>query len=259
MVELKEIIKEQDKKLGDQQVKYIFCLPGHPSSGIQEMGVVKVLLDFIQMGIPFGIAHAESSNIYAVRNACLSKRRFRKDQKPFEGDPRYETYERMIWIDSDNIVNTRQVLQLLSHDVDIVAAWYRQYNGIQPLNDQNKTACGLWKIADGYSKIHPFLVNEIPTIPVNEKGLFPVDYSGMGLFVNKRGVFESLGYPWFRSGLLEWREDVFDKDGNVVEKDVEMCDIETDDGSFCFRVKEKGFQVFVDPKVRVLHERRIGV
>jgi hypothetical protein len=240
-----------------QNLQYVFCLPGNPSSGVQSMNVTKLFIDFLRMGITFGIAHAEANNIYAVRNACLAGNKFRKNQKPFGG--RFETYNKIIWIDSDNVVSTDQVLRLLSHDVDIVAAWYRMYNSVGLLNETNNAACGLLDVGTtGYSRIRPYKVSEIPHLLPDGNGLVSVDYSGMGLMVVKHGIFESLDYPWFRSWLIEWKEDVV-KDGEVVEKDVEMADIVTDDLGFCLRAKEKGFKIFVDPLVQIGHQKRVNV
>ena len=70
----------------------------------------------------------------------------------------------------------------------------------------------------------------------------------MGLMIVKKGVFEKMSYPWFRSDVLEWIED-----------GVEMADIDTDDAGFCFRAKELGFKVYVDPGVHVTHEKLIGI
>lgn len=244
-----ELLRQQAEKFGDRTVDYVFCCPGHPSSGVQEMNFIKVLMGFFQMGLTFGIAHAESGNIYTVRNSCLGKG-FRKDQKPFErGNKVYGSYKQMIWVDSDSIITLPQVLRLISHDVDIVGAWYRQYPGAGPMERHTKAACGQWELKDGYSKIRPFHIDEIPTMPRNEKGLIEVDYCGFGLMVIKHGVFESLTYPWFRSWLIEWIDD----EGN------ECADIQTDDSGLCFRAKEKGYKVLIDPLCRIGHEKKVSI
>jgi hypothetical protein len=155
----------------------------------------------------------------------------------------------MIWVDSDNIISTENVMRLLKHDVDIVGAWYRMHNSLQALNENNRTACGLWKIENGYSKIRPFTVSEIPNLPRDDKGLIEVDYAGFGLMVIKKGVFESISYPWFRSWVIDWKDD----EGH------EMADIMTDDSGFCFRAKEKGFKVYIDPDCHILHDKRVCV
>jgi len=72
--------------------------------------------------------------------------------------------------------------------------------------------------------------------------LLEVAYNGMGFMLVKRGVFESLDYPWFRP----------------IEKQIgEMVDFTMEDVGFCLRAKENGFGVFIDPLVRVGHEKKV--
>ncbi|PKN36604.1 MAG: hypothetical protein CVU62_13885 [Deltaproteobacteria bacterium HGW-Deltaproteobacteria-2] len=228
------------------KVDYIFCLPGNPSSGKQAVNVNVAMIDLMNQGKAVGIKQAKSCNIYVVRNGCLKEEaNSRIDQKPFEGV--YEDYDRIIWVDSDNIINPKAINKLIAHDVDIVAAWYRQYSDGQ-LDDTNKTACGLWKLENGRSDSRPYLVNEMANMPRNEKGLLEVDYAGMGLMVIKKGVFEALTYPWFTGWTYEWEEN-----------GTKMADVMTDDAGFCFRIKEKGFKIYVDPEVRIKHEKVVSV
>lgn len=222
---------------------YVVLLPGNPSSNIQSVNTTVVIMDLVARGKIVIPIVAQSCNIYNVRNGCLKngKNGFRKNQKPFEGI--IDDYERMIWIDSDNIVKSKDVARLLSHDVDIVAGWYRQRPRGE-INDSNLAACGYWNRSEGYNNTRPLTIGELK----KAKGPIEVDYAGMGLMIVKKGVFEKMSYPWFRADVLEWIED-----------GVEMADIDTDDAGFCFRAKELGFKVYVDPGVHVTHEKLIGI
>ena len=86
------------------------------------------MINLMQKGKLVGLKSAKTPNIYTVRNGCLSESAngYRKDQKPFEGV--YKSYDRIIWVDSDNLISAEAVNKLIAHDVDIVAAWYRQYS-----------------------------------------------------------------------------------------------------------------------------------
>jgi len=252
--------KEQMERMKKQKSPdFIICLPGHPSSGVQEMNLINTITGLLGQGKTFGIAHAEACNIYGVRNGCLigKDQQARRFQRPFHG--RYDDYGKIVWIDQDNIINPQSLLRLISYDVDMVAAWYRQYGGQGPLSDDNKTACGLWERGDGFSMVRPILVGEIPRWPRNELGLIDVDYAGFGLMVVKKGVTESLEYPWFRSEVIQWKGDITDPKTGEVEKDVEMAEISTDDEDFCHRAKTKGFKIMVDPEVRILHQKMVLV
>jgi GT2 family glycosyltransferase len=64
----------------------------------------------------------------------------------------------------------------------------------------------------------------------------------MGFMLVKRGVFESLEYPWFRP----------------IEKRIgNMVDFTTEDVSFCLRARERGWKVLADMEVKVGHEKAI--
>ena len=133
------------------KVDYVFLMPGSPSSNLQSINSEIARTDLILMGKRVVVIPSKSCNIYVARNGCLSNKNngFRVDQKPFEGG-KFDDYDRLIWVDSDNIVSTKDILRLIAHDVDIVGAWYRQYSGVGDLNDKNKASCGYWDREKGY-------------------------------------------------------------------------------------------------------------
>jgi hypothetical protein len=232
-------------------VDYVFCLTGHSSSREQSLGEETVRMSLSAQGKTFFIAGLACCNLYMSRNGCMQRQGFRKHQKPFEG--LIKDYGRLIWIDSDNIINSDQVMRLLSHDVDIVAGWYRSNvaRNADGLNGCNKSSCGMW-INESRCLGESYLVNEIAGLPRNDKGLVPVDYSGMGLMIVKKGVFEALTYPWFDGRAVEWTEEIGDEL-------VEMACVESDDGCFCRKAKEAGFQTYIDPEVWIGHDKQVIV
>ena len=211
------------------KVDLVICRPGNPSSLEQSLNVDNVIASLRHANLKVGIRGAKSCNIYRVRNGCLSLGGTERNQKPFEGI--YDDYQKMIWIDSDNIVTIGMVAKLLKHDVDIVAGAYKQ-----------SAVAGLsYGFLDKHNNAKK---SEQKDFFLNEKGLIDVDYSGFGLMVIKKGVFESLGYPWFRSWVNEW-----------TENGVNYSDIMTDDVGFSIRAREKGFHIYVDPTVISPHEK----
>lgn len=212
-------------------IDLIFCLPGNPSSQIQALNVFYAMNNLMSEGITVAIRHSTANNIYAVRNACLSTQGHKRYQKPFEGTP-YENYGHIVWIDSDNIVSADNIKRLLSHKEDIVAGWYFQNHG------KDTISCG--RIETGNVKPESF--NAVDMIPQTD--LISVDYSGMGLMVVKKGVFEQMTYPWFESWRIDWEED-----------GEEMSRIVMDDECFCIKAKRSSFDIWVDPLVRIQHEK----
>ena len=73
--------------------------------------------------------------------------------------------------------------------------------------------------------------------------LFKADYQGMGFLLVKRGVFESFSYPWFHPRLLKWKNHP------------NWAEFPYDDVEFCMRARENGYDIFIDPKIRLGHEK----
>jgi hypothetical protein len=86
---------------------------------------------------------------------------------------------------------------------------------------------------------YPFLQDK--DIEAKKGKLFTADYTGMGWMLCKYGVFESFSYPWFYPRKKKypngWAEFLWD--------DVE----------FCLRARENGYDIWVDPKIRIGHEK----
>ena len=73
-----------------------------------------------------------------------------------------------------------------------------------------------------------------------------VEYTGFGWILVKKGVFESLEYPWFRP---LWHT-IHTKDDGT-----EITDFSSEDVSWCKLVIEKGHKIWVDTTSVVGHEK----
>ena len=74
----------------------------------------------------------------------------------------------------------------------------------------------------------------------SRKEIFKVSYTGFGWLLVKKGVFESLDYPWVQP---TW----FDEDG--------IREMTTTDCGFMHRAAEKGHHTYIDPTIIVGHEK----
>jgi hypothetical protein len=209
----------------------IFCLPGNNFSGLF-LESFSCLLNYCHLaGIKYFISRKECSVVYYVRNMCLGgDLRRGVDQKPFDG--KFD-YTHLMWIDSDMVFKPAQFKALFEHDKDIVSGVYKMgdashYTVVENMDMDYLKQNGTFQ----------FLVDEDLK---NKKRLFKAFYTGFGFILIKRGVFESLNYPWF--------EPLFIKHENIVE----FC---SEDLSFCKKAKDKGFDIWIDPVVRVGHEKR---
>lgn len=171
-----------------------------------------------------------------------------ENQKPFDGKI---DYTHIMWIDSDIVFSHAHFQVLLNHDKDIVSGLYMMENGRNEYPVLK--ACGTLKdfgqqfatVKDWdeeyFKKNGSFKFLTAEDIK-EQKDLIEVSYTGFGFMLIKKGVFESMTYPWFKP----------------IEKRIgDMVDYTMEDVAFCLRAKENGFQIFIDPTVRVGHEKKV--
>jgi glycosyltransferase involved in cell wall biosynthesis len=214
--------------------KVVFCLPGRQFSG----EFLKAWSDLIGMCIKNNIQPIMSQQysplLYYVRNMCLGGNVLEGvKQKPFQGKL---DYDYIMWIDSDIVFKPEQFFKLIEANKDIVSGLYKMSNNTQYATVENWDD-EFFKKNGSYEFLTPDMVSK-------KKSLFPVSYTGFGFILIKKGVFESLEYPWFRPLWVEY--DINNK---------KVMDFTMEDVAFCKMIKEKGFDVFIDPKIIVGHEK----
>jgi hypothetical protein len=134
-------------------------------------------------------------------------------------------YDRILWLETDMVFKPEDVLQLLEDDADVVSAVY-------PMSPE------LSDIAVAGNLPAQRLV--IPNLVRHASDLIEVDFCGLGMVAVRRGVFESLPYPWFHT-LYSGSEYI------------------GDDFGWCSDVKAKGFKIYVDRRVRAGHQKTVIV
>jgi hypothetical protein len=214
--------------------KLVICLPGSSFSG----KFVECLLELINYlatnNIQFVISRGESPVVYYARNMCLGGDNLRgEEQKPFNGTVEYT---HMLWIDSDIIFSPNHVQVLLNHDKDIVSGVYLMADRV------HYASVEVWD--EDYFVQHGSFKFLSPKDLENKKDLIDVAYTGFGFMLVKKGVFESLNYPWFRPIFYSIKH---------------VKDFSSEDSAFCRLVREKGYKVYIDPQLRVGHEKKIVI
>lgn len=210
----------------------VFCIPGNSFSGrFLECWTNTVHFCFNNNIRPILSRH-ESCNIYYVRNMCLGADVSRgKDQKPFDGKLDYDF---LMWIDTDIAWDPRMIGTLINHDKDIVSGIYAMSDG------QFIATCKEWD-EEYFKKNGHFQFLNIKDVE-GKSVLIEVAYTGFGFILIKKGVFESMEYPWFRP--------IMKQIGNAQD----FC---MEDVGFCLTARERGYKIFIDPQVRVGHEKRV--
>ena len=213
-------------------MKLIVCLPGNNFSGQFLDHFIAFYNWCIRNNIHIMVCRRESCNIYYVRNMCLGgSSTAGEDQTPWQGKVEYDY---MLWIDSDIVFQIDDFIKLYNMKEDIASGLYLMQDGKHYATVEN------WD--ENYFVKHgsfEFLTSELIN---GRKNPFYVDYTGFGFILIKKGIFESLKYPWFRP--------LWKKFGSVTEFTME-------DVSFCHMVKDLGYKVSVNPEVVVNHEKKI--
>ena len=224
----------------------VFCLPGRGCSYIFLKNFVQMCFDMVQNGMSIQISQDYSSMVNFARCKCLGANVLRgPNQIPWDGKLKYD-YQ--LWIDSDIVFDTNKFWQLADlampaddaegnpvPEKEITAGWYATEDG-------KTTSVAHWLVEDDFRTNGGVMNHEMVDGISKRKKPFTVDYTGFGWVLIKHGVFENLEYPWFAPKMQ-----VFES-GNVQD----MCG---EDVSFCLDAKDKGYEIWCDPRIRVGHEK----
>ena len=218
----------------------VFCLPGRGCSYIFLKNFVQLCFDMVQNGMSIQISQDYSSMVNFARCKCLGANVLRgPKQIPWDGKLEYDF---QLWIDSDIVFSSEKFWQLCDlacpaegEARGVVGGWYATEDG-------STTSVAHWLEEEDFRK-HGGVMNHetVESISKRQKP-FTVDYTGFGWVMIKKGVFETLEYPWFAPKMQQFES------GNVQD----MCG---EDVSFCLDAKEEGFEIWCDPRIRVGHEK----
>ena len=213
----------------------VFCLPGRGCSYIFLKNFVQLCFDMVQNGMSIQISQDYSSMVNFARCKVLGANVLRgPKQIPWDGKLKYD-YQ--LWIDSDIVFGIEQFYRLVWMDKDLAGGWYVTEDG-------RTTSCAHWMEEDDFKENGGVMNHEMLNGIQKRRKPFTVDYSGFGWLLIKHGVFENeqMKYPWFAPQMQ-----VFES-GEVQD----MCG---EDVSFCLDAQKAGYEIWVDPKCRVGHEK----
>ena len=164
-------------------------------------------------------------DIYTSRNQLLGKPADYDNPKPFDG----LDYDYILFIDSDMVFNFHHFQRLIKLDKYIASGLFMMTGGLY-------YSCAVdYNMKTGESRKLPVYEAQMKKEP------FTVSWNGLAFTLIKRGVFEELGYPWFRQRIYKT------EDGQIR--------MMSEDVDFCLRAQEAGFKIWVDPLVKVGHEK----
>jgi len=161
-------------------------------------------------------------------------------QLPFNGEIDYDAW---VTIDSDIVFAPEQVIQLIedTKKYPVVSGLYRMTDMV------HFAAVKEWDI-DYFKKTGSFQFMTQEDIDKSEE-YTTVAYNGMGFFACRKGIIENLKYPYFSYPLIE----IEAENGKLIK---DMC---SEDVAFCKNLKDAGYRVVVNTKLRVGHEKMLVI
>ena len=159
----------------------VFCMPGRGCSYVFLKNFVQMAFDLVQHGVSIQISQDYSSMVNFARCKCLGANVLRgPDQIPWDGKLKYD-YQ--LWIDSDIVFKTEQLLQLVLMEKDIAAGWYMTEDG-------QTTSVAHWLDEDNFRNNGGVMNHETGETMSKRKKPFTVDYTGFGWVLIKNGVWD---------------------------------------------------------------------
>jgi hypothetical protein len=212
-------------------VKVIFCMPGREYSREFLLAWSDVLMQATQRGHQVMISQQYTSVVHFARAKCLGGNVLKgANQKPFQGEVDYDV---MMWIDSDIVFKPDDFFSMLESPHDVTAGLYMMENL------QEFAVVRNWD-TDYFKKFGSFKFLR-PEDIIGAPHYMKVAYAGMGWMLIRKGVIESLKYPWFHSPLEQISEDI--------------VDMNSEDVSLCKAMTAAGHDIYVDTKIRVGHQK----
>jgi GR25 family glycosyltransferase involved in LPS biosynthesis len=213
--------------VSDRRMRLVFCLPGHSFSKSFLTSWTQTIQWCHDNDIDYSVSIVYIPIIYHARNQILGGSRISpKNLKPFNGKIEYDW---LVWIDSDQVWEPEDIAQLLTNPD------HKVVTGMVLFNDNEHFAVSAYD-ADTFDRRRWLTRDDINV----EAGRFITPECGMGFMVVQYGVFEQLEYPWFFPTAHDEGDRLW---------------FESEDGSFCNRIKKLGIDIWVDPAVQIGHEK----
>lgn len=207
-------------------VNLIIATPGHSMLSGYVRSLIHTMDVLRSKGISVAWSSEYSSHVADARELTLNgdNQNDPRETRPFKGQI---TYDKILWIDSDIIFTPEDVIKAYESPFDVVTGAYMLASGEVVV----------------YQELfgRPFSIDEIK----NMKEPMKVFGAGMGFFCMKSGIFEKMTRPWFQSvpgtTIFEGQEFTFPIMG--------------EDLSLCKRINDLGFEIWLDPSIKLVHHK----
>lgn len=209
-------------------INLIIATPGHSMMGSYVKSLLSALSLLSEKGISWTFTNGYSSNVGDAREVTLSGTYHNSinNSQPLSGQI---TYDKILWIDSDIAFTAEDVMRLYESDKDIISGAYLLPGGEVAAYET------LGKAGLAYNTI---LALDNP---------LKIEGCGFGFLCVKQGVFEQMSRPWFKQVTH-----TMELDNKIIE-----FPLMGEDLSWCKRALNLGYEIWLDPKVKLTHHKTI--
>ena len=248
-----------------QKKKVILGLPGDRFSQAFLLSWTETLVALLNSGrYEVIVSPGKSSFVSFARMQTLGLDVLRgKSQKPFNGSD----YDVFVSIDSDVVFSPVQLIELIECTTvhPVVSGYYMMANNkhFAVVRDWNKSyfaehgTFAFMEPKDVEEDIKAFgaelevrrkaVEAKEELKPISNPKFIKASYVGLGFFACRKEVLDALSYPYFNRDLQRIRG----KDG------VELVDMCSEDVAFCKNIEDAGFDIMLNTRLRVGHEKSV--
>jgi len=209
----------------------VICTPGPNMVPAYVRSLLKTTYYLTQRNMTWNFMTEYSSHVADAREKTLGGTGFNNKDQRRPGDGQF-TYDKIFWIDSDIEWEPEDFFRLLESDKQVIS-------GVYQMESEEVT---VYPVPLG----PPLHKNDI----LKMKAPFTTRGVGFGFLAVASGVFERLEKPWFSSTHVAIQNP---NTGEVEYKFPLMGE----DTSWCEKVYQMGVDIWVDPLVRVGHQKTI--
>lgn len=209
-------------------VNLIIATPGHSLLNSYVKSLLNTVHALASKGITYAYTNNYASHVGDAREVTLSGTMVNQinNSQPLSGEV---TYDKILWIDSDIAFTPEDVLKLYESDKEIISGGY--------LFGDGSVAAYKTFGKNGYTHQDIMEMKEVTEI----------EGCGFGFLMVKQGIFEQLSRPWFQQvmGSVELNDKIIE------------FPIMGEDLSWCKRVRDLGYKIYLDPSVKVTHHKQV--
>lgn len=240
--------------MSSEKLKIIIGLPGDNFSQAFLLSWTR-LMDYLIKSDKYDIAISpgKSSYVTFARMQTLGLNVLRgKNQKAFNG----EEYDVFVTIDSDIVFTPAQFVELVESTKihPVVAGYYMMQDGkhfavVKNWDKEYFIKNGTFQFFE-QQDLEPYMrrfEEQLASKQIGSPEFLQVSYAGMGFFACRKAVLDNMKYPFFNSKLQK----IVSSDG------LELEDLCSEDVAFCKNIQKAGYDIMLNTRLRVGHEKRV--